>query len=87
MTVSTAFISNKRVTDLDGSVNGFGIVKEVATDKAQELVSKLKEEVQVLQEEITRTRYALDQRDELLRDYEPQKIKLRDRFDSHEWCR
>ncbi len=75
--MSTAFIINKRVTDLE---NGF-------STKAQEMVSKLKEEVQVLQEEIIRTRYALDQRNELLRDYAPQKIKLRDRFDSQEWCR
>lgn len=78
--MSTAFIVNKRVTDLE---NGFS----TKSTKAQEMVSKLKEEVQVLQEEISRTRYALDQRDELLRGYEPQKIKLRDRFDSDEWCR
>jgi hypothetical protein len=85
--VSTVFTSSKRVTDLDGSVNGFGSVKNIATGKAQEMVSRLKEEVQVLQEEIIRTRYALNQRDALLRDGAPQEIELRNQFDSDEWCR
>lgn len=78
--MSTVFTSSKRVTDLDGSVNGFGSVKKIATGKAQEMVSKLREEVQVLQEEIIKTRYALGQRDELLRDCAPQKIELRNHF-------
>ncbi len=85
--MSTVFTSNKRVTDLDGSVNGFGSVKKAVTGKAQEMVSRLKEEVQILQEEITKTRYALDQRDELLRNDAPQEIELRNQFDSDKWCR
>lgn len=87
VTVGIVSISNKRVTDLDGSMNGFGAVKKVVTGKAQEMVSRLKEEVQILQEEIIKTRYALDQRDELLRNGAPQEIELRNQFDSDKWCR
>ncbi len=79
--MSTTFISHNRITDLNGLMNGF------ETGKAQELVSKLKEEVQVLQEEITRTRYALDQRDKFLSECAPQKVELRSHFDSDKWCR
>ena len=83
--MSTVITSKKRVTDLNGSVNGFGLGTKAG--KAQEMVSRLKEEVQVLQEEIIRTRYALDQRDKLLRNGAPQEIELRSQLDSDEWCR
>ena len=74
VTVSTAFTSKKRVTGLDSSVN------RCEPSKAEEMVLRLKEQVQVLQEEIIKTRYALGQRDELLRDCAPQKIELRNHF-------
>ena len=72
--MGTAFTSKKRVTGLDSSVSG------CEPSKAEEMVSRLKEQVQVLQEEIIKTRYALGQRDELLRDCAPQKIELRNHF-------
>lgn len=78
--MSTAFTSKKIVTDLNDSVDEFEPVKKVTTGKAQEMVSRLKEQVQVLQEEIIKTRYALDQREELLLNSAPQKIELRNHF-------
>jgi hypothetical protein len=80
VTVSTRFTTDTRVTGFSSSINDFGLSRESGIGKAQEMVSKLKEEVQVLQEEILRTRRALDQRNLLLRCDAPQEIELRNHF-------
>ncbi len=80
MTVNTTLSTDTRVTGFSSSVNDFNLSKKSEAGEAKDLVSKLKEEVQVLQEEILRTRIALDQRESLLRFDVSKEIELRNQF-------
>jgi hypothetical protein len=75
--VGTTLIQNRKATVSLISVSSHNAVQKDGGSKVQEAIWRLQDEVKVLQEELVRTRRALEQREVLLRNSQQREVELR----------
>ena len=77
--MGTGFNPNRKAAASSGqliSISPYSLLAE-EEGKVQDTIWRLQDEVRVLQEELVRTRRALDQRDVLLRNSQQRELELR----------
>ena len=88
--MNTVLIPNRQATTSIGqkfSVSLNSWVEKDGGSKGQETIWRLQDKVKVLQEELVRTRRALEQREILLRNSRQRELELRAEFSNGNRCR